>query len=117
MLTDEKFYERATKFMLLKNADGKLYTFADYKTLIEANQTDKDGNLVYLYASNRDEQYTYIKDAQDKGYDVLILDGTIGWTHGRIVGTEVREESFCSCGRRHGEQPYSKRRKLKTRFV
>ncbi len=77
MLTDEKFYERATKFMLLKNADGKLYTFADYKTLIEANQTDKDGNLVYLYASNRDEQYTYIKDAQDKGYDVLILDGQL----------------------------------------
>lgn len=77
MLTDEKFYERAAKFALLKNTEGKSYTFGDYKTLIEANQTDKDGNLIYLYASNRDEQFSYIKAAQDKGYDVLLFDGQL----------------------------------------
>lgn len=77
MLTDEKFYDRAAKFSLLKNTEGKCFTFDDYKTLIEANQTDKEGNLVYLYSSNRDEQFTYIKAAQDKGYDVLLFDGQL----------------------------------------
>jgi len=77
MLTDDKFYERAQKFCLLKNTDGKAFTFDEYKTLIEANQTDKDGNLIYLYSSNKDEQYAYIGTAKDKGYDVLLLDGQL----------------------------------------
>ncbi|NDV77823.1 molecular chaperone HtpG [Dysgonomonas sp. 511] len=77
MLTDEKFYERAQKFCLLKNTDGKAFTFEEYKTLISANQTDKDGNLIYLYASNRDEQYSYIGTAKDKGYDVILFDGQL----------------------------------------
>lgn len=77
MLTDEKFYDRAAKFSLLKNTEGKFFTFGDYKTLIEANQTDKEGNLIYLYTSNKDEQYTYIQEAQAKGYDVLLLDGQL----------------------------------------
>lgn len=77
MLTDDKFYERAAKFSLLKNTEGKFFTFGDYKTLIESNQTDKEGNLVYLYTSNKDEQYTYIQEAQAKGYDVLLLDGQL----------------------------------------
>jgi len=77
MLTDEKFYERALKFCLLKNTDGKAFTFDEYKTLILSDQTDKDGNLIYLYANNKDEQYSYIDTAKDKGYDVLLFDGQL----------------------------------------
>jgi len=77
MLSDEKFYERADKFALLKNTEGKYFTFEEYKTKIAENQTDKDGNLIYLYATNRDEQYTYINAANEKGYDVLLMDGQL----------------------------------------
>lgn len=77
ILTDEKFYDRAQKFCLLKNTDGKVFTFDEYKTLISANQTDKDGNLVYLYTSNKEEQYSYISTATDKGYDVILFDGQL----------------------------------------
>lgn len=77
ILTDEKFYDRAQKFCLLKNTDGKTYTFEEYKTLISANQTDKDGNLIYLYTSNKEEQYTYINNAKEKGYDVILFDGQL----------------------------------------
>lgn len=77
MLTDEKFYDRAQKFCLLKNSDGKVFTFEEYKTLISSNQTDKEGNLVYLYANNKDEQYTFISNAKDKGYDVVLFDGQL----------------------------------------
>lgn len=77
ILTDEKFYDRAKKFCLLKNTDGKAFTFEEYKTLISTNQTDKDGNLVYLYASNKDEQYSYINTTKDKGYDVILFDGQL----------------------------------------
>lgn len=77
MLTDEKFNDRAQKFCLLKNTDGKTFTFEEYKTLISTNQTDKEGNLIYLYANNRDEQYTYIGSAKDKGYDVILFDGQL----------------------------------------
>lgn len=77
MLTDEKFNDRAQKFCLLKNTDGKAFTFEEYKTLISTNQTDKEGNLIYLYANNKDEQYTYIGSAKDKGYDVILFDGQL----------------------------------------
>ena len=77
MLTDEKFSERAEKFALLKNVDGKYYTFEEYKTLIEPNQKDKDGNLVYLYATNLEAQHSFIEAAKKKGYDVLIMDGQL----------------------------------------
>jgi molecular chaperone HtpG len=77
MLTDEKFNDRAKKFCLLKNTDGKAFTFEEYKTLISTNQTDKEGNLVYLYANNKEEQYTYIGAAKDKGYDVILFDGQL----------------------------------------
>ncbi|MDR1715440.1 MAG: molecular chaperone HtpG [Prevotella sp.] len=77
MLTDDKFYERAQKICLLKNTDAKAFTFEEYKTLISSNQTDKDGNLIYLYASNKDEQYSYINTAKDKGYDVILFDGQL----------------------------------------
>lgn len=77
MLTDEKFYERALKFCLLKNIDGKYFTLDEYKTLIKNNQTDKNGTLVYLYATNKDDQYAFIDAAKEKGYDVLLMDGQL----------------------------------------
>jgi len=77
MLSDEKFYERGEKFALLKNVDGKYFTFEEYKTLVGENQKDKNGEVIYLYASNSDEQYSYIQHAKDKGYDVLIMDGQL----------------------------------------
>ncbi|MDP4239071.1 MAG: molecular chaperone HtpG [Bacteroidota bacterium] len=77
MLSDEKFYERAEKFALLKNIDGKYFTFEEYKSLVGENQKDKNGDLIYLYANNSDEQYSYIQHAKDKGYDVLIMDGQL----------------------------------------
>jgi len=77
MLSDEKFYERGEKFALLKNVDGKYFTFEEYKTLVGENQKDKNGDVIYLYANNADEQYSYIQHAQEKGYDVLIMDGQL----------------------------------------
>jgi len=77
MLSDEKFYERAEKFALLKNVDDKYFTFEEYKTLVGENQKDKNGDLIYLYANNADEHYSYIQHAKDKGYDVLIMDGQL----------------------------------------
>jgi molecular chaperone HtpG len=77
ILTEENFYDRAKDFSLFKDTEGKYYTFDEYKTLIEAAQKDKDGNLVYLYATNKDDQYSYIKAAQDKGYSVLLFDGQL----------------------------------------
>ena len=77
ILTEENFYDRAKEFSLMKDTEGKYFTFDEYKTLIEAGQKDKDGNLVYLYATDKDEQYSYIKAAQDKGYSVLLLDGQL----------------------------------------
>jgi len=77
MLSDEKFYERAEKFALLKNVDDKYFTFEEYKTLVGENQKDKNGDLIYLYANSADEHYSYIQAAKDKGYDVLIMDGQL----------------------------------------
>ncbi len=77
ILTEENFYDRAKDFSLFKDTEGKYFTFDEYKTLIEAAQKDKDGNLIYLYATNKDDQYSYIKAAQDKGYSVLLLDGQL----------------------------------------
>ena len=77
MLSDEKFYDRAAKFALFKNVQKKYFTFDEYKMLIESDQTDKDGNLVYLYASNKEEQHSYIAAAEEKGYDVLLMDGQL----------------------------------------
>ena len=77
MLTQEDFYERAKDFSLMKDVDGKYFTFEEYKTLIKDSQTDKDGNLIYLYANNKEDQYTYIEAARNKGYSVLLLDGDL----------------------------------------
>ncbi len=77
MLTQDDFYAKAEKFALLKDTDSHYYTFEEYNTLIKDNQTDKDSNLIYLYANNTDEQYTYIAAAKDKGYNVLLMDGQL----------------------------------------
>lgn len=77
MLTDPKFCDAAMKFVLLKDTEKKYYTLEEYKTLVETQQTDKDGNIIYLYATNPTEQYTYIKTARDRGYDVLLMDGQL----------------------------------------
>ncbi len=77
MLTDEKFFDRASKFTLFKDTEDKYFTFEEYKTLIKDNQTDKDGTLVYLYTTNKDEQYSYIQAAKDKGYSVLVMNGQL----------------------------------------
>ena len=77
ILSEEGFYVRAKDFALMKDTEGKYFTFDEYKTLIEANQKDKDDMLVYLYATDKEEQYSYIKAAQDKGYSVLLLDGQL----------------------------------------
>lgn len=77
MLSDEKFYERAAKFALLSNTENKHFTFEEYKTMIAGEQTDKDGNLIYLYATDKTAQYSYIETATARGYDVLLMDGQL----------------------------------------
>jgi len=77
MITEEKFYDRALKFALFKNTDDKYFTFDEYEKLIKENQTDKHKNLIYLYATDRDAQYSYIDKARAKGYDVLLMDGEL----------------------------------------
>ncbi|MBR3758885.1 MAG: molecular chaperone HtpG [Bacteroidaceae bacterium] len=77
LLTQEDFYDKANKYTLFKDTDGKYYTYEEYQTLIKDNQTDKDGNLIYLYANNKEEQYSYIEAALAKGYNVLLMDGQL----------------------------------------
>lgn len=77
MMTDEKFYEKASKFALLKNTDDKYFTFEEYEKIIKENQTDKNNSLIYLYSTNKTDQFTYIEKAKNKGYDVLLLDGQL----------------------------------------
>jgi molecular chaperone HtpG len=77
MISEEKFYEKAEKFALLKNVAGKYFTFEEYAKHIEKTQIDKDKKLVYLYATNQEEQYSYIETATERGYDVLLMDGVL----------------------------------------
>jgi molecular chaperone HtpG len=77
MLSDEKFYERAIKFALLKDVDNAFFTQDEYLKLIKSNQTDKDGTVTYLYTTNKNDQYSYIQAAKDKGYSVLVMDGQL----------------------------------------
>ena len=77
MLTEESFYDKAKQFALFTDTEGKHFTYEEYQELIKGEQTDKEGNLIYLYATDRDEQYTYIEAAQQKGYNVLLFDGQL----------------------------------------
>ncbi|NLH23977.1 MAG: molecular chaperone HtpG [Bacteroidales bacterium] len=94
MLTEEKFYERALKFALFKNTDGKYLSFEEYATLIQANQKDKDNKLVYLYATNTEEQYAYIGAAKDKGYDVLLLDSPLCAHFVNLLESKMKDVRF-----------------------
>lgn len=94
VLTDEKFYERAQKFILLKNTEGKYYTLDEYKELIKANQTDKNDTTVYLYATDKDAQYTYIENAKAKGYDVLMLDGQLDIHFANALEQKLEKSRF-----------------------
>lgn len=77
MLSEEKFYDRATRFTLLKNSDNKYFTLDEYKALTESGQTDKNGEIIYLYTTDSQEQYAFIEAAGEKGYDVLLMDGQL----------------------------------------
>lgn len=94
MLTDDKFRDAAMKFCLLKDTDGKYYTIDEYKTLIEASQTDKDGTLVFLYATNPTEQYTYIQAANEKGYSVLLMDGQLDSHFVGLLEQKIEKSRF-----------------------
>ena len=89
MLSEESFYDRAKDFALFKDTEGKYFTFDEYKTLIEASQKDKNDQLVYLYATDKEEQYSYIKAAQDKGYSVLLFDGQLD-----VPAIQMLEQKF-----------------------
>lgn len=100
ILSDEKFAEKAKKFALYKNTDGEYFTFDEYKTKIEVNQTDKDSKVVYLYASNVETQYSYIDAAKAKGYDVLVMDTPLS---PHLVGKLEQTDSNTSFTRVDGD--------------
>jgi len=93
MLTDEKFYEKAEKFCLVKNTEGKFFTLNEYKDLIKPNQTDKNGNVVWLYTNDAQKQYTYIDSARKRSYDVLIFDGILDNAFGEMLERKM-EKTF-----------------------
>ncbi len=94
MLSDEKFCDRALDFALLKNTDGKYFSLKDYRTAIEPAQTDKDGNVVYLYATRPDEQYSYIEAAKNMGYDVLLMDCELDSHFVNLLERKVEKSRF-----------------------
>ena len=94
MLSDEKFCERALKFALLKNTDGKYFSFDEYKEAVSAAQTDKDKKRVYLYATKADEQYAYIQAAKDKGYDVLLMDCELDAHYVNLLEQKLTDTRF-----------------------
>ena len=89
MLSEESFYDRAKEFALFKDTEGKFFTFDEYKTLIEGSQKDKNDQLIYLYATDKEEQYSYIQAAKDKGYSVLLLDGQLD-----VPAIQMLEQKF-----------------------
>ena len=128
MLTQEDFYEKASKFALFKDTDNKYYTFEEYQTLIKDNQTDKNGSLIYLYANNLDEQYTYIDAAKNKGYNVLLMDGQLDVpminmleqkfekSHFTRVDSDIVDRLIVKEGRKGEELPHDKQEVLSSLF-
>ncbi len=94
MLSEDKFYERAEKFALLKNTDDKYFSYEEYKTAIEPSQTDKNKRLVYLYATNKDEQYSFIESAKNKGYDVLLFDSQLDAHFVNLLESKFKDTTF-----------------------
>jgi molecular chaperone HtpG len=94
MISEEKFYEKASKFALLKNTEDKYFTFEEYEKIIRENQTDKNKTLVYLYSTNKTDQFTYIEKAKNKGYDVLLLDGQLDVHLINHLESKLKESRF-----------------------
>ena len=94
MLTDEKFCERAMGFALLKNTEGKYFSFEEYRKAVEGNQTDKDGKVVYLYATDPEKQYSFIEEAKNKGYDVLLLDCELDSHWVNLLEQKIEKTAF-----------------------
>ncbi len=94
MLTDEKFCDAALKFTLLRDTEGKYFTLEEYRTLVEASQTDKDGNVVYIYATNPVEQYSYIEAANAKGYNVLLMNGQLDGHFLSMLENKLEKTTF-----------------------
>lgn len=94
MLSDEKFNERAMKFALLRNTEDKYFTFEEYKNIIAAEQTDKDGNIIYLYATDKVAQYSYIEAATARGYDVLLMDGQLDAPYIGMLEQKLEKSRF-----------------------
>lgn len=94
MLSQDDFYDRAKDFALFKDVDGKHYTYEEYKTLIKDNQTDKEGNLVYLYATDKEGQYSFIESAKGKGYNVLLFDGQLDVPMASMLEQKLEKSRF-----------------------
>jgi molecular chaperone HtpG len=94
MITEEKFYEKASKFSLFKNTDDKYFTWEEYENLVKGNQTDKNKTLIYLYSTNKTDQFTYIEKAKAKGYDVLLLDGQLDMHLVNHLETKLKDSRF-----------------------
>jgi molecular chaperone HtpG len=94
MISDEKFYEKTSKFALLKNSDGKYFTFEEYENHVKSLQTDKDKKLVYLYATNLQEQHAYIDAAKSRGYDVLLMDTMLDPHYINHLESKLKDTSF-----------------------
>ena len=95
MLTNEEFCEKALKFALLKNVDGKYFSFDEYRTAVSGNQTDKDNKVVYLYATDKDAQYSLIEGAENKGYDVLLMDCELDAHYVNLLEQKLQDCRFC----------------------
>ena len=94
MVSDDKFYDRALKFVLLKNTDGKYYTLDEYKELVKDNQTDKNKKLVYLYTTHAEEQHSYVQTATEHGYNVLVMDGVLDQHFMNTLEQKLEQTSF-----------------------
>ena len=108
MLSDEKFYDRAQKFTLLKNTESKYFSFDEYKTLIESNQKDKNNKIVYLYATDKEEQYSYIESAKNRGYDVLLLDNQLDSHFVNLLESKFTDSTFARVDAGHIDSLISK---------
>jgi len=113
MLTDEKFYERAEKFSLLKNTDNKYFSYEEYRTAVEPSQTDRHKKLIYLYATDIHEQYSFIESAKNRGYDVLIFDSQLDAHFINLLESKFKETSFARVDSDHIDKLIQKEEKEK----
>ncbi len=104
MLSDEKFCERAEKFSLLKNTDDKYFSYEEYRAAIEPAQTDKNKRLIYLYATNKEDQYTFIESAKDRGYDVLLFDSQLDAHFVNLLESKFKDTTFARVDSDHIEK-------------